>query len=100
VGLILLLLVACVAFAVGGTVGGLPGDLLGLLCLFGLLTRAGQVAPAEPPGRPMLQEGDQVAGLLVATGRLGQLLIVLFAPAGRQGKQPGLVAWRLLHQLL
>jgi hypothetical protein len=28
----------------------------------------------------VLQEGDQVAGLLAATGRLGQPLLVLFAP--------------------
>src|SRR6266511_4380653 len=41
VGLVLLLLVADVAFAVGGTVGLLAGDLACLLCLLVLLPRAG-----------------------------------------------------------
>jgi hypothetical protein len=57
---LLLLLVAGVAFAVGGTVSGLPGDLVCLLRLLVLLTRVRQVASAQPPGRTMLQAGDQV----------------------------------------
>jgi hypothetical protein len=44
VGLVPLLLVARIAFAVGGTVGGLPGDLVGLLGLLVLLSRPGEVA--------------------------------------------------------
>jgi hypothetical protein len=44
VGLVSLLLVARIAFAVGGTVGGLPGDLVGLLGLLVLLSRPGEVA--------------------------------------------------------
>jgi Pentapeptide repeats (8 copies) len=46
VGVVLLLGVAQVAFAVRGTVGGLPGDLPGLLGLLGLLSCPGEVAPA------------------------------------------------------
>src|SRR6266702_5469149 len=50
VGLVLLLLVADVAFAVGGTVGLLAGDLACLLCLLVLLPRAGEVAPCGATG--------------------------------------------------
>jgi hypothetical protein len=46
VGLVLLLLVASGSFAVGG----LPGDLVGLLGLPRLLTHAGKVAPAAATG--------------------------------------------------
>jgi hypothetical protein len=60
VGLVLLLLVASLAFAVGGTVGRLLGDLVGLICLLGLLPGAGEVAPAQEPSRAMLQAGQQV----------------------------------------
>jgi hypothetical protein len=38
----------------GGAFGRLPGDLVGLLCLLGLRTRAGEVAAAQPPGRTAL----------------------------------------------
>ncbi len=93
VGLVLLLLVADVAFAVGGTVGLLAGDLACLLCLLVLLPRAGEVAPAEPPGRTVLQAGDQAAGLLHATGRLRESLLALFASGGGMVEQPGLVGW-------
>jgi hypothetical protein len=78
VGLVVLL-VAGVAFAVAGTVGGLPGDLVDRLGLLGLLPGAGEVASSQPPGRPMLQEGDHVAGLLAAGSRLGQPLLGLVA---------------------
>src|SRR6266542_645202 len=58
VGLVVLLGLSGVAFAVGGTVSGLLGDLVGLLCLLGLLTRSGEVASAQPPGRTLLQAGQ------------------------------------------
>lgn len=96
VGLVVLLLVARIPFAVGGTVGLLLGDLVGGLGLLGLLTGLGEVTSAQPPRRTMLQEGDQVAGLLAATGRLGKPLVALFAPAGRMREQAGPVAWRLV----
>jgi len=69
VGLVLLLGVAGLAFAVGGTVGGLPGDLLRFLSLLGLLSRRGEVASMEEPTGAMLEGGDLVAGLVEATGR-------------------------------
>src|SRR6266487_424863 len=62
--LVLLLGLAGGAFAVGGTVGRLPGDLVRLLRLPGLLTRAGEVAPSQEPPGATLQAGDQVAGPL------------------------------------
>ncbi len=58
VSLVVLLLVAGGAFAVGGPVSGLLGDLVGLPCLLGLLTRSGEVASAQPPGRTLLQAGQ------------------------------------------
>src|SRR6266545_4916861 len=99
VGLVLLLGLAGGAFAVGGTVGLLPGDLLGFLRLLGLLPHAGEVAASQPPGRTMLQAGELVSGLLQATGRLGQSLVVLFASGGRLVEPAGLVAWRGGQQL-
>src|SRR6266511_280430 len=99
VGLVLLLPVAGVALTVGGTVGGLPGDLVGRLGLLGLLPGAAKVAPTQPPGRAMLHERDQVAGVLASGGRLGKSLVVLFAPAGRQVKQAGLVGWGVVDGL-
>src|SRR6266498_1717438 len=66
------------------------GLAVGLLVL---LPRAGEVAPAEPPGRTVLQAGDQAAGLLHATGRLRESLLALFASGGGMVEQPGLVGW-------
>jgi hypothetical protein len=74
VGLVLLLLVTGVAFAVGGTVGGLPGDLVGLLGLLGLLACPCQVASPQQPPWAVFEGGDRVAGLLPPGGRLGQPL--------------------------
>ncbi len=93
VRLVLLLGLAGLAFAVGGTVGLLPGDLVRLLRLLVLLTHTTEVASSQEPRRAALQTGDQVAGLLPATGRLRQLLLVLLSPLGRMGEQPRLVAW-------
>src|SRR6266508_2533662 len=81
-----------------GTVSGLLGDLVCLLGLLGLLTGSGEVAPPQPPGRTMLQRGELVVGLLLSGGRIGEPLFVLFAPPGRQVKQAGLVAWRVVDQ--
>jgi hypothetical protein len=92
VGLVLLLLVAGGAFAVGGTIGGQPGDLIGRLGLLVLLTRAGEVAAAQEPRRAVLQAGDQVAGLLPASGRLGKPLLGLLSLGGRKVQQARLVA--------
>jgi hypothetical protein len=102
VRLVVLLLVAGGVFAVGGTVGGtvggLPGDLVRRLRLLVLLTRAGEVAAAQPLARTMLQAGEQVAGLLPVTGRRGRPLLVLLAlvsrwtrsaPGGRPGDAVG-----------
>lgn len=63
----------------GGAFGRLPGDLVGLLCLLGLRTRADQVAAAQPPGRTALEAGEQGMGLLPATGRRSQLLLALLS---------------------
>ncbi len=98
VGLVVLLGLPGGAFAVGGTVSGLLGDLVCLLGLLGLLTGSGEVAPPQPPGRTMLQRGELVVGLLLSGGRIGEPLFVLFAPPGRQVKQAGLVAWRVVDQ--
>jgi hypothetical protein len=70
VRLMLLLELAGRAFAVGGPVSLLSGELVGLLRPLGLLTDAGQVAAAQEPGGAVLRQGDQAAGLLAATGRL------------------------------
>jgi hypothetical protein len=98
VGLVLLLGLAGVAFAVGGTVGLLLGDLVRRLGVLGLLTRAHKVAAAQPSDRTMLQGGDQVAGLLPASGRLGKPLLVLFALGGRKVELARLVAWAGIEQ--
>jgi hypothetical protein len=94
VGLTLPLGLAGVAFAVGGTVGGLPGDLVGLLGLIGLLSCPGQVASPQQSPWAVVEGGDQILGLLAAGGRLGQPLLGLLASGGRMRQQPRLVARR------
>ena len=72
--LVLLLGVAGLTYPVGGTVGGLAGDLLRFLSLLGLLPRRGEVAPPQEPAGAALQAGELVAGLLEATGRRSEAL--------------------------
>jgi hypothetical protein len=55
-------------------------------------SRARQVAQPQQPPRAVFEDGDPVAGLLEASGRLGQPPAVLFAPGGRKVKQARLVA--------
>src|SRR5262245_2813971 len=92
VGLVLLLGLAGGAFAVGGTVGLLPGDPVRRLRRLGLLTRTAEVATAQEPRRAMLQAGEQVAGLLPPRGRLGKPLLGLLSLGGRCQTAPRPVA--------
>jgi hypothetical protein len=93
VRLVPLLGLAGLEFAVGGTVGLLAGDLAGLLGLLGLLTGLGAVAASQHSGWATVQGGEQVAGLLHATGRLHKPLLVLLTLLDRMGDQPRLVGW-------
>src|SRR6266508_1868282 len=78
--------------AVGGTVGLLPGDLVDLLRLLGLLPSMGEIASPQEPRRATLQAGDQITCLLPAAGRLHKPMLVLLSLLGRKVQQPRLVA--------